>query len=166
MPELAPITGLPDVYSSEKQQQQQLDVVDDMSRHSSGEEEGDNYRISFDIELRRRIEHARSDRNTLLQDYASCSQKLGIFSTGCLLINRMIGTGIFETPKTVWMGTRSTSGALFMWCVGSLIAFSGLLVYLELGLTIPRYLVRGEWRSVPRSGGEKNYVGSQKSPKP
>ena len=32
-------------------------------------------------------------------------------------------------------------------------------MYLELGLTIPRYVVRGEWRSVPRSGGEKNYVG-------
>ena len=75
----------------------------------------------------------------------------------------MIGTGIFETPKSVWLGTRSVSGALFMWCVGSLIAFAGVFVYLELGLTVPRYLVRGKWRSVPRSCGEKNYVGSQKS---
>src|SRR4029077_12400446 len=118
----------------------------------------------FDNELREKIEQARHDPNTLIQIYPR-SQKLGIFSTGCLLINRMIGTGIFETPKTVWMGTGSTSGALFMWAIGSLIAFSGILVYLELGLTIPRYLVRGEWRSVPRSGGEKNYVGSPKSPK-
>ena len=156
-------TSALEVYSPPLSLKQQLqlqrhgDAGDDISQHSPG---GDgNCRNSFDFELRERIEHAKHDRNTLMQDYSSRADKLGIFSTGCLLINRMIGTGIFETPKTILIGTRSVSGALFMWCVGSLIAFAGLLVYLELGLTVPRYLVRGRWRSVPRSGGEKNYVG-------
>lgn len=128
--------------------------------HSDDNDSG--YQQSLDDDLRRRIEEAKRDRHILFQDYAPSSAKLGIFSTSCLLINRMIGTGIFETPKSVWLGTGSVSASLFMWCVGGLLAFGGLLVYLELGLTIPRYLVRGEWRSVPRSGGEKNYVNSQK----
>lgn len=154
--ELAPSTELPEVYIPQQKQRQLGGAGDDVSKQSS--DGGDNRQHSIDDELRERIEHAKHDHHTLMQDYGS-GQKLGVFSTGCLLINRMIGTGIFETPKTVWMGTRSVSGALFMWCLGSLIAFSGLFVYLELGLTIPRYVVRGEWRSVPRSGGEKNYVG-------
>ena len=118
----------------------------------------DNYQSSINQELREQIERAKLNSETLILDYAPRAEKLGTFSTGCLLINRMIGTGIFETPKTVWMGTRSVSGALLMWCVGSVVAFVALCVYLELGLTVPRYLVRGQWRSVPRSGGEKNYV--------
>ena len=131
---------------------------------SGGDIEDDpNYECSFPDDLRERVKHAKEDHDNHIQDYPPRANKLGTFSTACLLINRIIGTGIFETPKSVWLGTRSVSGALFMWCVGSLIAFSGLFMYLELGLTVPRYVVRGEWRSVPRSGGEKNYVGSQKT---
>lgn len=120
----------------------------------------DNCRNSFDGELRKKIEDARRNPDTLIQDYAPSSLKLGMFSTGCLVITQIIGSGIFETPKAVWLGTRSVSGAIFMWLLGSLITFAGLSVYLELGLTIPRYCVDGKWRTVPRSGGEKNYVGS------
>ena len=131
---------------------------------SGGDIEDDpNYQNSFPAELRERVRHAKRDHDNHIQDFPPPANKLGTFSTACLLINRIIGTGIFETPRSVWLGTRSVSGALFMWCVGSLIAFSGLFVYLELGLTVPRYVVRGEWRSVPRSGGEKNYVSSQKT---
>ncbi|KAF8458486.1 amino acid/polyamine transporter I [Terfezia claveryi] len=94
----------------------------------------------------------------LFQDHSPRIAKLGIFSTGCLLVNRMIGTGIFEKPKTIWMSTETAAGALFMWVLGGLISYAGMAVYLELGLTIPRYLVHGRWQSVPRSGGEKNYL--------
>ena len=123
----------------------------------------DNDQWSLDEELRQSFANAQHDRGIYLQDYARSPEKFGIFSTTCMLINFTIGAGIFETPKSVWLGTGTVSAALFMWCIGSLTAFAGLLVYLELGLTIPRYRVRGKWRSVPRSGGEKNYVGSQKS---
>ena len=126
------------------------------SHHSN---DNNNYRNSMDDEFRERIEEARRNRDILFQDHSPRMAKLGIFSTGCLLVNRMIGTGIFETPGTVWMSTRTSGGAIFMWVLGGLITYSGLAVYLELGLTVPRYLVHGRWRSVPRSGGEKNYVG-------
>ena len=128
-----------------------------------GDSDVDNCRTSFDKRLQEQIAAARVNSFMHIQDHAPRGEKLDMFSTACLLLNHTVGTGIFETPKTVWLATRSTSGALFLWCLGSLIAFAGLFVYLELGLTVPRYLVRGEWRSVPRSGGEKNYVGSQKS---
>ena len=137
-----------------------------VSRQSSGGDsisDDNNYQHSFDRNLRKQIENAKHNPDKLIQVYAPRSHKLGMFSTGCLMITQIIGSGIFETPKSAWLGTRSVSGAIFMWCLGGLIAFSGLFVYLELGLTIPRYLVRGQWRTVPRSGGEKNYVGSQKS---
>jgi hypothetical protein len=50
--------------------------------------------------------------------------------------------------------------ALIFWVIGSLMAFMALCVYLELGLSIPKYKLRGGDRmvSVPRSGGQKNYV--------
>ncbi|KAF8419522.1 amino acid/polyamine transporter I [Tirmania nivea] len=112
----------------------------------------------MDDDIKERIEQARQNRDILFQDHSPRTAKLGIFSAGCLLVNRMIGTGIFETPKTVWMSTETTAGAILMWVLGGLISYAGLAVYLELGLTIPRYLVHGRWRSVPRSGGEKNYL--------
>lgn len=129
-------------------------------RNTSGvcSNDNDQWSLGDDNDLRQRIADAQRDRDILFQDYARSNEKLGIFSTSCSLINFMIGTGIFETPRSIWLGTGSVSAALFMWCVGSLMAFAGLFVYLELGLTIPRYHVRGKWRSVPRSGGEKNYV--------
>jgi len=123
------------------------------------ESHDDNYQNSMDDAIRERIAAAAQNRDILFQDHAPRLAKLGIFSTGCLLVNRMVGTGIFETPKTVWQNTGSVAGALFMWALGGLISYAGMAVYLELGLTIPRYLVNERWLSVPRSGGEKNYVG-------
>lgn len=32
------------------------------------------------------------------------------------------------------------------------------MVYIEFGLSIPRYVADGVKKAVPRSGGEKNYV--------
>jgi hypothetical protein len=55
-----------------------------------------------------------------------------------------------------------------LWTLGGLIGTCGLLVWLELGLSVPLRLVevmpgRFEKRSVPRSGGEKNYVSNRSS---
>ena len=121
------------------------------------EEEDNGAIIALPADLDARIQRA-TENGDMFQDHSPMVKKLGIFSTACLIMNRMIGTGIFETPARIWQGSGSTGAALFMWTLGSLIAFSGLVVYMELGLTIPRYLVNGQWRSVPRSGGEKNYV--------
>jgi hypothetical protein len=86
-------------------------------------------------------------------------QKLGRFTIVSLHLNRTIGSGIFVTPALVLRGTGSVGASLLLWAAGALTATSGLLVWLELGLSVPRQRVRGgNKRSVPRSGGEKNYV--------
>jgi hypothetical protein len=69
------------------------------------------------------------------------------------------GSAIFETPGKVLIGTNSIGISLLFWTIGGLVATCGLLVWLEFGLSIPRQVVSsGVERSVPRSGGEKNYV--------
>ena len=64
------------------------------------------------------------------------------------------------TPLIIFQGTGSLGGLLFLWALGGIFALCGLSVWLELGLSIPfrRIPGRQEKTSVPRSGGEKNYV--------
>ncbi|KAM0753311.1 high-affinity methionine permease [Meredithblackwellia eburnea MCA 4105] len=63
-----------------------------------------------------------------------------------LIANRMIGTGIFATPASIVGSTGSIGLAMFLWVIGALIAAAGTAVYLEWAT------------SLPRSGGEKNYL--------
>ncbi|CDZ97857.1 high affinity methionine permease [Phaffia rhodozyma] len=74
------------------------------------------------------------------------NRRIGTFSAVMLISNRIIGTGIFATPGSIVSSTGSIGLALIFWVIGALIAGSGLAVYLEWGLAIPR------------SGGEKNYL--------
>lgn len=65
--------------------------------------------------------------------------------------------------------------SLLLWTLGAIIGMSALFVWLELGLSIPKYELPvaesaegGEegasaLQSVPRNGGEKNYVSSPPS---
>jgi hypothetical protein len=94
------------------------------------------------------------------EEFAPTSeQKLGRFTLVSLPLNRTIGSGIFVTPAIILKGTGSVGASLLLWAAGAVIATSGLLVWLELGLSVPRQQVRGgSKKSVPRSGGEKNYV--------
>lgn len=55
-------------------------------------------------------------------------------------------------------GIGSVPLALVMWIAGAIITLLGLCVFLEMGLSIPRYVLRGRPVAVPRSGGEKNYL--------
>ncbi|KAF9446624.1 APC amino acid permease [Macrolepiota fuliginosa MF-IS2] len=73
-------------------------------------------------------------------------RQLGVISTGFLIFNRVIGTGIYATPSNILRSAGSVGVALIMWLVGSLIAAMGTTVYIELGT------------GLPRSGGEKNYL--------
>ncbi|TGZ82347.1 amino acid permease [Ascodesmis nigricans] len=74
------------------------------------------------------------------------SRKLGITSSVFLILNKMIGTGIFSTPSGIFKSTGSVGVSLFLWVIGGILTASGLSVYLEFGLQIPF------------SGGEKNYL--------
>ncbi|KAI9003636.1 amino acid/polyamine transporter I [Gaertneriomyces semiglobifer] len=73
-------------------------------------------------------------------------RKLGITSSVFVIVNKMIGTGIFSTPSGVYKSTGSVGVSILLWIIGGILTFSGLSVYLEFGLQIPL------------SGGEKNYL--------
>ena len=86
--------------------------------------------------------------------------KIGKWTLVALILNRIIGSGIFRTPHVVLAGTGCVGGALLLWTLGGIVALCGVYVWLECGLSMPQRRVRGEHepRGVPRSGGEKNYV--------
>lgn len=74
------------------------------------------------------------------------TKEIGFISATFLCINRMIGSGVFSLGSTIFSLSGSVGTALIMWLAGSLIALSGLVVYMEFGTAIPR------------NGGEKNYI--------
>ncbi|KAL2127288.1 hypothetical protein VTI74DRAFT_10964 [Chaetomium olivicolor] len=74
------------------------------------------------------------------------SRKLGITGAVFLILNKMIGTGIFSTPSSIFAATGSVGVSLMLWVIGGFLTFCGLSVWLEFGMAIPR------------SGGEKNYL--------
>ncbi|KAK3354051.1 amino acid permease-domain-containing protein [Lasiosphaeria hispida] len=84
--------------------------------------------------------------------------RLSFFDVSCLIINRMIGTGIFNSPKTVILGTKSAGSALILWFFGALYSLAGTHVYIEYGLNVPRYVIEGNEQAVPRSGGDLHYL--------
>ncbi|KIV90625.1 hypothetical protein PV10_07909 [Exophiala mesophila] len=86
--------------------------------------------------------------------------KLGYVAVMGLIINRMIGTGIFQTPSRVIANTQSTGSTLLLWLAGIVYALSGMHVYIEYGLNVPRKRIEERGNNefaVPRSGGDLNY---------
>ncbi|PTD12120.1 hypothetical protein HYE67_009975 [Fusarium culmorum] len=73
-------------------------------------------------------------------------RKIGVTGAVFLILNKMIGTGIFSTPSSIFAATGSVGICLMLWIIGGFLTFCGLSVFLEFGLAIPR------------SGGEKNYL--------
>ena len=73
-------------------------------------------------------------------------RKLGFWSTSFLIVNRMVGTGIFSTPSTIMQATDSVGASMLFWVLGGAMSLCGLFVYMEMGTALPR------------SGGEKVYV--------
>lgn len=70
----------------------------------------------------------------------------------------MAGTGIFVTPTTVIQHTRSVGLTILFWLFGAIASLAGILVYIEFGLTTPRYRFGRQKKSVPRNGAELHYV--------
>lgn len=46
------------------------------------------------------------------------SRKLGVTSAVFLIINKMIGTGIFSTPSGIFVNTGSVGVSLMLWVIG------------------------------------------------
>lgn len=61
--------------------------------------------------------------------------------------------------------THSVGITMLFWFFGAVAAMAGILVYIEFGLTTPRYQFGSRQSgsrkiSVPRNGGELHYVGA------
>lgn len=74
------------------------------------------------------------------------AKEIGYVSATFLMLNRMLGAGVFSTGSTIYALSGSVGTSLMMWFAGTVIALSGLLTYMELG------------SALPRNGGEKNYL--------
>ncbi|KAK4106158.1 amino acid transporter [Parathielavia hyrcaniae] len=73
-------------------------------------------------------------------------RKLGTWSTAFLIINRVVGSGIYSSPSAIIHYLNSVGVTLLFWVLGGFMTFCGLFVYLEYGTALPR------------SGGEKVYL--------
>lgn len=73
------------------------------------------------------------------------------------------GSGVFSSSAVIYSSTQSVGISALLWLLGASVALSGVIVYIELGLTVPRYQIGDskEKQSVPRSGGELPYVGTR-----
>ncbi|EPQ26359.1 uncharacterized protein PFL1_06007 [Pseudozyma flocculosa PF-1] len=73
-------------------------------------------------------------------------RQLGLVSATFLIVNRIVGTGVFATTSTILDQSGSVGMSLIYWAIGAVIALAGYLVYAELASVMPR------------NGGELNYL--------
>lgn len=51
-------------------------------------------------------------------------RKLGVFSTTLLIINRVVGTGIYSTPSAIITNTDNIGATLLFWVLGGMMTFA------------------------------------------
>ena len=95
---------------------------------------------------------------TIINNVPKQTFRLGTWTVIALVLNRMIGSGIFSSPSTVIKGSGSTAVALLLWGAGAIIVSAGTYIMIELGLSIPRYFVDGVEQAVPQNGGPVVFV--------
>ncbi|KAF1972410.1 hypothetical protein BU23DRAFT_580989 [Bimuria novae-zelandiae CBS 107.79] len=83
--------------------------------------------------------------------------RLGYWTVVGLIVNRVIGTGIFDSPTTIMIGTSSTGVTLLFWAAGAVYTIAGAYLSVEFGLTTPRHKFEGMKQGIPRSGETLNY---------
>ena len=81
-----------------------------------------------------------------LPETATVGRNLTWTSAYLLTVSRIVGSGIFATPGTIYSSVGSPGLTLIIWVIGSMLAFCGLAISMELGCMLPR------------SGGEKVYL--------
>ncbi|KAJ4307254.1 hypothetical protein N0V88_000635 [Collariella sp. IMI 366227] len=124
----------------------------------AGAEDGPRWRRGLDPRDVARLNEASGDPSAIVEEVPVEEDSLGAYSVSCLLFNRMIGSGIFNSSAVVFYNTQSIGMSMLLWLYGVVLALSGLVLYIDLGLTVPRYeLPDGTKISTPRSGGELPY---------
>ncbi|EDN02386.1 predicted protein [Histoplasma mississippiense (nom. inval.)] len=119
---------------------------------------GDSPRTSDSDRDRFQRFHFDNSLNVIIANVPQEPYRLGRLDVGCLVINRMIGTGIFSSVGLVVQGTRSIGVSLLFWFFGLLYCLAGVHLYIEYGLSIPRHRFQGVTQGIPRSGGDLNYL--------
>lgn len=72
---------------------------------------------------------------------------LGIYSTTILFVSRILGSGIFTIPSSMFVNCGGNILLFFgIWVLSAALAFAGLYLFLEFG----------SW--IPKSGGRKNFL--------
>ncbi|EWC43942.1 hypothetical protein DRE_01294 [Drechslerella stenobrocha 248] len=77
---------------------------------------------------------------------ATFGRNLGWLHVYSLVVSRIIGSGIFATPGSIYRSVGSIGLSLVLWVVGAVVAACALAVSLEFGCMLPR------------SGGDKVYL--------
>ncbi|PWN44157.1 amino acid transporter [Ceraceosorus guamensis] len=73
-------------------------------------------------------------------------RQLGLISAVFLIVNRIVGTGVFATTSTLLAQSGSVGMSLLYWVIGAIVAAAGFAVY-------------AEWATaLPKNGGELNYL--------
>ncbi|QKX63426.1 uncharacterized protein TRUGW13939_10596 [Talaromyces rugulosus] len=80
-------------------------------------------------------------------------REIGVFGAVSLIVNKIIGAGIFSTPSTIFKLSGSVGMSLILWLIAGFISTCGAMVMLEFG------------SAIPRSGGIKVYLERSFSPK-
>ncbi|KAK0389708.1 hypothetical protein NLU13_3281 [Sarocladium strictum] len=111
----------------------------------------------FQSNLANRLQQS-TNRDAIVTEAPTEQSRLSFTDAACLVINRMIGTGIYASPQAVIRGTNSAGGAILLWFAGTLVSLAGVHVYIEYGLNVPRFVIDGVEQAVPRSGGDLHYL--------
>ncbi|KAI5819595.1 amino acid permease-domain-containing protein [Pyronema omphalodes] len=113
-------------------------------RNNNGNNRGTSTSGEFDrrkgpVELRQLPRLTDEDLGDDRVEYVPMPErkKLGYFSTAALIVSKMIGTGVFAKPSVVLMNCGGRGVALFLWVACGLMSLAGLLIYVELGITLP-----------------------------
>ncbi|KAK3332513.1 hypothetical protein B0T19DRAFT_105216 [Cercophora scortea] len=59
-------------------------------------------------------------------------RKLGTWSTAFLIINRVVGAGIYSTPSSIIRYTNSVGATLLFWVLGGIMTFCSVRALLRL----------------------------------
>ncbi|ODM22473.1 hypothetical protein SI65_00061 [Aspergillus cristatus] len=93
-----------------------------------------------------------SSTSQVSERYILQDRQIGVFGAVSLIVNKIVGAGIFSTPSSIFKLAGSPGMALMLWVIAGAISTCGAMVMLEFG------------SGIPRSGGIKVYLERSFSP--
>lgn len=85
-----------------------------------------------------RQNYRMQDNKQLFEEKSELQRRLGLTETLSIVVNRIIGSGIFRTPAPIMFIAASVSIFYGVWIVGGIATILGALCYAELVAMIPR----------------------------